>query len=85
VILLLYHRLRVEFSARTVIPGNLNLQLDQVGVPQSIAMSLHSQNEVSILFCLFRNTTNFDSIVTPYKIEYLQMLVRNGLREYPGA
>lgn len=28
---------RVDFSARTVITGNLNLELDQVGVPCSIA------------------------------------------------
>lgn len=31
---------RVDFSARTVITGDPNLQLDQVGVPKSIAMTL---------------------------------------------
>ncbi|ORY35600.1 putative DNA-directed RNA polymerase II largest subunit [Naematelia encephala] len=31
---------RVDFSARTVITGDPNLQLDQVGVPRSIAMTL---------------------------------------------
>ena len=31
---------RVDFSARTVITGDPNLELDQVGVPRSIAMTL---------------------------------------------
>lgn len=31
---------RVDFSARTVITGDPNLQLDQVGVPKSIGMTL---------------------------------------------
>ncbi|EZG44157.1 DNA-directed RNA polymerase RPB1 subunit [Gregarina niphandrodes] len=31
---------RVDFSARTVITGDPNLQIDQVGVPRSIAMNL---------------------------------------------
>jgi len=31
---------RVDFSARTVITGDPNLQLDQVGVPKSVAMTL---------------------------------------------
>ncbi|EPS95144.1 hypothetical protein FOMPIDRAFT_152872 [Fomitopsis schrenkii] len=31
---------RVDFSARTVITGDPNLQLDEVGVPRSIAMNL---------------------------------------------
>lgn len=31
---------RVDFSARTVITGDPNIQLDQVGVPRSIAMTL---------------------------------------------
>ncbi|TFK71732.1 beta and beta-prime subunits of DNA dependent RNA-polymerase [Pluteus cervinus] len=31
---------RVDFSARTVITGDPNLELDQVGVPRSIAMNL---------------------------------------------
>ncbi|THG98988.1 hypothetical protein EW026_g3272 [Hermanssonia centrifuga] len=31
---------RVDFSARTVITGDPNLELDQVGVPKSIAMNL---------------------------------------------
>ena len=31
---------RVDFSARTVITGDPNLELDEVGVPKSIAMTL---------------------------------------------
>ena len=31
---------RVDFSARTVITGDPNLELDEVGVPKSIAMHL---------------------------------------------
>ncbi len=31
---------RVDFSARTVITGDPNIQLDEVGVPRSIAMTL---------------------------------------------
>ncbi|KAN0114024.1 hypothetical protein V8E52_007173 [Russula decolorans] len=31
---------RVDFSARTVITGDPNLELDEVGVPRSIAMTL---------------------------------------------
>lgn len=31
---------RVDFSARTVITGDPNIMLDQVGVPRSIAMTL---------------------------------------------
>jgi DNA-directed RNA polymerase II subunit RPB1 len=30
----------VDFSARTVITGDPNLELDEVGVPKSIAMNL---------------------------------------------
>ncbi|KAF8707772.1 DNA-directed RNA polymerase subunit beta', partial [Rhizoctonia solani] len=59
---------RVDFSARTVITGDPNLMLDEVGVPRSMAMNL-----------------TYPERVTPYNIEWLQMLVRNGPREYPGA
>lgn len=59
---------RVDFSARTVITGDPNLELDQVGVPKSIA----------------RNLT-YPERVTPYNIQYLQELVRNGPNEWPGA
>ncbi|KAI7903385.1 DNA-directed RNA polymerase II subunit RPB1 [Cokeromyces recurvatus] len=59
---------RVDFSARTVITGDPNLAVDQVGVPRSIA----------------RNLT-YPEIVTPYNIDKLQALVRNGPLEHPGA
>ncbi|KAJ7724988.1 DNA-directed RNA polymerase II, subunit 1 [Mycena maculata] len=59
---------RVDFSARTVITGDPNLELDEVGVPRSIAMNL-----------------TYPERVTPYNINYLQELVRNGPTAYPGA
>ncbi|GMG56485.1 unnamed protein product [Ambrosiozyma monospora] len=59
---------RVDFSARTVISGDPNLDLDQVGVPKSIAKTL-----------------SYPEIVTPYNIQKLTELVRNGPNEHPGA
>ena len=41
---------RVDFSARTVITGDPNLELDEVGVPKSIAMNL-TYPERGTLFC----------------------------------
>jgi DNA-directed RNA polymerase II subunit RPB1 len=80
---------RVDFSARTVITGDPNLELDEVGVPRSIAMNLTypergscpsvlSYTCVLLIYVLF-------SLVTPYNIAYLQELVRNGPTAYPGA
>ncbi|OUT21564.1 DNA-directed RNA polymerase II subunit RPB1 [Pichia kudriavzevii] len=59
---------RVDFSARTVISGDPNLELDQVGVPRSIARTL-----------------TYPEIVTPYNIQKLTEMVRNGPNEHPGA
>ncbi|KAH3902686.1 DNA-directed RNA polymerase II subunit RPB1 SCDLUD_000270 [Saccharomycodes ludwigii] len=59
---------RVDFSGRTVISGDPNLELDQVGVPLSIARTL-----------------TYPEIVTPYNIDRLTQLVRNGPNEHPGA
>ncbi|KAJ3271822.1 DNA-directed RNA polymerase II subunit rpb1 [Terramyces sp. JEL0728] len=59
---------RVDFSARTVITGDPNLSIDQVGVPRSIA----------------RNLT-FPETVTPYNLETLSQMVRNGPNLHPGA
>lgn len=59
---------RVDFSARTVITGDPNLSLDEVGVPRSIARTL-----------------TYPEIVTPYNIHKLQLLVKNGPNEHPGA
>ena len=77
---------RVDFSSRTVITGDPNIMLDEVGVPKSIAMTLtypergtphnpSASQTISYLLC----------VVTPYNIAQLQELVRNGPREYPGA
>jgi DNA-directed RNA polymerase II subunit RPB1 len=59
---------RVDFSARTVITGDPNLSVDEVGVPRSIARTL-----------------TYPEIVTPYNMDKLQALVRNGPTEHPGA
>ncbi|KAF9941472.1 DNA-directed RNA polymerase II subunit rpb1 [Modicella reniformis] len=59
---------RVDFSARTVITGDPNLSIDEVGVPRSIARTL-----------------TFPELVTPYNIDKLQELVKNGPTEHPGA
>jgi|SRR5712672_394828 len=78
---------RVDFSARTVITGDPNLELDEVGVPKSIAMTLtypergESWLPVSSYFLLI----DFVVAVTPYNIAYLQELVRRGPNAYPGA
>lgn len=70
---------RVDFSARTVITGDPNLQLDQVGVPKSVAMTLTYPE---------RGMFPWQAVltpVTPYNIVYLQTLVNNGPSNYPGA
>ncbi len=59
---------RVDFSARTVITGDPNLSLDEVGVPRSIARTL-----------------TYPETVTPYNIEKLHQLVKNGPNDHPGA
>jgi len=59
---------RVDFSARTVITGDPNLSLDEVGVPRSIARTL-----------------TYPETVTPYNIQKLHELVKNGPNEHPGA
>ena len=59
---------RVDFSARTVITGDPNLSLDEVGVPRSIARTL-----------------TYPETVTPYNIQKLHQLVKNGPNDHPGA
>jgi DNA-directed RNA polymerase II subunit RPB1 len=49
---------RVDFSARTVITGDPNIQLDQVGVPRSIAMILTYPERVTPY-----NIVNLQSLV----------------------
>lgn len=78
---------RVDFSARTVITGDPNLELDEVGVPKSIAMNLtfpERGNDYHFGVHVFDSQT-FYIAVTPYNIAYLQELVRNGPTAYPGA
>lgn len=59
---------RVDFSARTVITGDPNLSLDEVGVPRSIAKTL-----------------TYPEKVTPYNVDKLKTLVKNGPEDHPGA
>lgn len=75
---------RVDFSARTVITGDPNLELDEVGVPRSIAMNLTFPERGQSRSRRKIKTTN-TPLVTPYNIAYLQELVRNGPTVYPGA
>ena len=75
---------RVDFSARTVITGDPNLELDEVGVPRSIAMNL-SFPERGMWILQVHQTFANSVTVTPYNIAYLQELVRNGPTAYPGA
>ena len=59
---------RVDFSARTVISPDSNLDINEVGVPISIAMRLTVPEKV-----------------TPWNIDRLRELVKNGPDKYPGA
>jgi len=75
---------RVDFSARTVITGDPNLELDEVGVPKTIAMNL-TFPERGKEFDESNSIGLISISVTPYNIAYLQELVRNGPQNYPGA
>ena len=75
---------RVDFSARTVITGDPNLELDEVGVPRSIAMNLTYPERGKCTLNVSKVVAD-DFSVTPYNIAYLQELVRNGPTAYPGA
>lgn len=59
---------RVDFSSRTVIGPDPNIDINELGVPLKIAMNL-----------------TFPEVVTPYNIDRLSELVRNGRDTYPGA
>lgn len=78
---------RVDFSARTVITGDPNLELDEVGVPKSIAMTLTypERGELYLQPVAFVLFLTLVGLVTPYNIAYLQELVRRGPNAYPGA
>jgi DNA-directed RNA polymerase II subunit RPB1 len=76
---------RVDFSARTVITGDPNIMLDEVGVPKSIAMTLTYPERGKLQLSPGGNHDSVFFAVTPYNIAHLSELVRNGPREYPGA
>ena len=59
---------RVDFSARTVISPDPNLDINEVGVPLEIAKKLSVPEKV-----------------TPWNIEEMRELVKNGPDKYPGA
>jgi DNA-directed RNA polymerase II subunit RPB1 len=75
----------VDFSARIVITGDPNLELDEVGVPKSIAMNLTYPERGRLFFYHSTAPAYIKSSVTPFNIAYLQELVRNGPTTYPGA
>ena len=59
---------RVDFSARSVISPDPNINLEELGVPKKVAMNL-----------------TFPEIVNKFNINYLNKLVQNGNKIYPGA
>jgi len=59
---------RVDFSARTVISPDPNIDINEVGVPLDVAQRL-----------------TIPERVTPWNIEELKSLIRNGPDQYPGA
>src|ERR1700679_933263 len=61
---------RVDFSARTVITGDPNLELDEVGVPKSIAMNLtYPERGMSDLFNLWHAADEREQ--SPYTISHI--------------
>jgi DNA-directed RNA polymerase subunit A' len=59
---------RVDFSARTVISPDPNIDINEVGVPLDVAQRL-----------------TIPERVTPWNIDELKQLIRNGPDQYPGA
>ena len=59
---------RVDFSARTVISPDPNIDINEVGVPIDVAQRL-----------------TIPERVTPWNLEELRTLIRNGPDQYPGA
>ena len=59
---------RVDFSARTVISPDPNIDINEVGVPMDVAQRL-----------------TIPERVTPWNVEELRNLIRNGPDQYPGA
>ncbi|TNM93829.1 hypothetical protein fugu_002005 [Takifugu bimaculatus] len=83
---------RVDFSARTVITPDPNLQIDQVGVPRSIAANM-TFPEIVTPFNIDRyqkqtyktKQTWNDMSPKSGRTSRLQELVRRGNSQYPGA
>ena len=61
---------RVDFSARTVITGDPNLDLDEVGVPRSIAMNLTYPERGKLYYQLMLGLSplSFDSHSLQYSV-----------------
>jgi DNA-directed RNA polymerase subunit A' len=59
---------RVDFSARTVISPDPNIDISEVGVPIDVAQRL-----------------TIPERVTPWNVDELKQLIRNGPDQYPGA
>merc|ERR1711871_40842 len=59
---------RVDFSGRSVITSDPNIDIGEVGIPEMVARDL-----------------TFPEEVTPYNIDRLSKLVKNGRDVYPGA
>ncbi|MGA2972575.1 MAG: DNA-directed RNA polymerase subunit A' [Candidatus Bathyarchaeia archaeon] len=59
---------RVDFSARTVISPDPNIDINEVGVPLDVAQRLTMPERV-----------------TPWNVDELKQLIRNGPDQYPGA
>ena len=75
---------RVDLSARTAITSDLNLKLDEVGIPRSIVMNL-TYLEQGLWFALPLFSHLLSSSVAPHNITHLQELVCNGPTTYPGT
>lgn len=90
---------RVDFSARTVITPDPNLQIDQVGVPRSIAANM-TFPEIVTPFNIDRYCRVVSQSPSPgselsclvlirsvivLAVHRLQELVRRGNSQYPGA
>jgi DNA-directed RNA polymerase beta' subunit len=59
---------RVDFSARTVITGDPNLELDEVGVPRTIAMNLTYPERGRLVTPLISPVDESFSNATQYRI-----------------
>lgn len=63
---------RVDFSARTVITGDPNLELDEVGVPKSIAMNLtYPERGIDVAFLSFLTLFNLRIRQLPHIISHI--------------